>query len=159
MGVQVSFSSLHSDIGILINFLEESGIITFWSIELRVPLEVSSDVGTLSRWGRHLGLSLDYPKWIHTSLYLVRWKTSRHSSHCRVIRPSLESGHLSIRSTWGSKLRDPLTYVLLREGSSWGACGKLAYFFNRILGIRSFLEMIWRPWSFPPVPVLKLVFL
>ena len=159
MGVQVSFSIWHSDIGILFNFHEESGIITFWSIELRLPLEVSTDVGTLSRWGRHLGLSLHSPKGIHTSLYLVRWKMSLYSSHCMEIRPSLESGHLSIHSTWGSKLRDPLTYLFLREWYSWGACGKLAYLFNRILGIRSLLEMIWRPWSFPRVPVLKLVLL
>ena len=31
----------HSDIGISINFQEESGIVTFCSIELLVPLEVS----------------------------------------------------------------------------------------------------------------------
>ena len=159
MGVQVSFSSSQSDIGISINFHEESGIITFWSIEIRVPLEMSTDVRTLSRWGGHLGLSLDSPQGIHTSLFLVRWKTSLHSSHCREIRPSLESWHLSIHSTWGSKLRYPLTYLFLREGYFWGACGNLAYFFNRILGIRSLLVMIWRPWSFPRVPVLKLVFL
>ena len=31
--------------------------------------------------------------------------------------------------------------------------------FNRILGISSLLETIWCAWSFPRVPVLKLVFL
>ena len=159
MGVQVSFSSSHSDIRIPINFHEESGIITFWSIELRVPLEVSTDVRNLYRWRGHLGYSLDSPQGIHISLSLVRWKMSLHSSHCGEIRPSLESWHLSIHSTWGSKLRDPLTYLLLREGYSWDACGNLAYFFNRILGIRSLLVMIWRPWCFPRVPVQKLVFL
>ena len=159
MGVQISFSIWHSDIGIPINFHEESGIITFWSIELCLPLEVSMYVRTLSRWDGQLDLPLDSPQGIHTSLYLVWWKTRLHLSHVREIRPSLESGHLRIHSTWGSKLRDHLTYLLLREGYSWGACGKLAYFFNRILGIRSLLEMIWRPWSFPRVPVLKLVFL
>ena len=159
MRVPVSFSSWYSDIGIPSNFHEESGIITFWSTELCMPLKVSMDVRTLSRWGGHLGLSLDSPQGIHTSLYLVWWKTSLHSSHCRKIQPSLESGHLSIHSTWGSKLRDPLTYLLLREGYSWPACGKLAYFFNRFLWIRSLPEMICRPWSFPRVPVLKLVFL
>ena len=159
VGVQVSFSSSHSDIGIPINFHEESGIITFWSIELRVPLEVSTYVRPLSRWGRHIGLSLNSPQGIHTSFFLLRWKKSLHSSHCREIQHSLVSGHPSIHSTWGSKLRDPLIYLLLREGYSWGACGKLAYFFNRILGTRSLLVMIWRPWSFPRVPVQKLVFL
>ena len=34
-------SSCHSDIGIPINFQQESGIFTFLSIELRVPLYVS----------------------------------------------------------------------------------------------------------------------
>ena len=159
MGVQVSFSSWHSDIGNPINFHEELGIITFWSIEVHVPLKLSTHVRTLSSWGGQLGLSLDSPQGIHTSLYLVRLKTSLHASHCREIRPSLESGHLSIHSTWGIKLRDPLTYLLLMEGYSWGACGMLAYFLNRILGTRSLLKMIWRPWSFPRVPVLKLVFL
>ena len=36
-----SVSSCHSDIGIPINFQEDSGIVTFCSIELRVPLKVS----------------------------------------------------------------------------------------------------------------------
>ena len=157
MGVQVSFSSLHSDFGIPINFHEESGTITFLNTELTMPLEVWTDVRTLSRWSGPLSLSLDSPQGIHTSLYLVRWKTRLHSSHCREIRPSLESWHLSIQSTWGSKLRDSLKYLFLREGYSWGACGKLAYFFNRILGIRSLLVIIWRPWSFPRVPVQKRV--
>ena len=38
-------------------------------------------------------------------------------------------------------------------------CGNVAYLYNRILGISSLLEMIWGVWSFPWVPVLKLVFL
>ena len=48
-GDQASFSSWHSDIGIPINF-QESGIVPFWNIELHVPLELWSDVRTLSRW-------------------------------------------------------------------------------------------------------------
>ena len=44
MGDQVSLSSFHRDIGIPINFQEESGLGTFGSIELRAPLEVSMDV-------------------------------------------------------------------------------------------------------------------
>ena len=159
MGVQVSFSSWHSVIGISINFHEVSGIISFWSIEIHVPLKVSKDVKTLSKWGGHLGLSLYSPQGIHTSLYLVWWKTSLHSSHCWQIRHSLESGHLSIHSTWGSKLRVPLPYLLLRVGYFWVDCGKLAYLVKKILGIHSLLEVIWLPWSLPRVPLLKLVFL
>ena len=44
MGDQVSLSSFHRDIGIPINFQKESGLVTFWSIELHEPLEVSRDV-------------------------------------------------------------------------------------------------------------------
>ena len=40
-GDQGSLSSFHRDIGITTNFQEESSLFSFWSIELRVPLEVS----------------------------------------------------------------------------------------------------------------------
>ena len=39
------------------------------------------------------------------------------------------------------------------------ACGKVAYLFNRMLGISSLLETIWGGWSFPRIPFLKLAFL
>ena len=44
MGDQASLSSFHRDIGIPINFQEESGLGTFCSIEVRGPLEVSRAV-------------------------------------------------------------------------------------------------------------------
>ena len=44
MGDQSSLSSFYRDIGIPINFQEVSGLSTFLSTELRVPLEVSRDV-------------------------------------------------------------------------------------------------------------------
>ena len=44
MGDQVSLSSFHRDIGIPINFQEESGLGTFLSIELHGALDVSSNV-------------------------------------------------------------------------------------------------------------------
>ena len=47
----------------------------------------------------------------------------------------------------------------MREGSSSGACLKLALLFNRILGIGSLLETIWGAWRFPRVPVLTFLFL
>ena len=40
-GDQGSLSTWNSDIGIPIHFQNESGIVTFWSLEFRVPLEVS----------------------------------------------------------------------------------------------------------------------
>ena len=42
---------------------------------------------------------------------------SLHSSQCREIQPSFESGHLGVHSTGGSKLRAHLTDLLLREAS------------------------------------------
>ena len=40
-GDQGSRCSWNSDIEIPIHFQKESGIVTFWSLEFRVPLEVS----------------------------------------------------------------------------------------------------------------------
>ena len=81
---------------------------------------------------------------------------SLHFSHCREIRPSFEAGQLGVHSTWGRKHRVPLTYLLLREGSSWGACGKLAYLFSQIQEIiliprqygvrRTFLKLLYWNW-------------
>ena len=68
-----SLSCCHSDIGIPINFQQESGIITFLSIELRVPLKVSKGCeASCPDEGEDLGLSLGSPKRIQTSLHLVR---------------------------------------------------------------------------------------
>ena len=44
MGDQVSLSSFHRDIGIPISFQEMSSLISFSSLELHRPLEVSRDV-------------------------------------------------------------------------------------------------------------------
>ena len=52
------------------------------------------------------------------------------------------------------------SHIPIAEGRLLLRClGKLAYLFNRILGISSLLEMIWVAWSFLRVPVLKLVYL
>ena len=44
MGDQRSLSSFHSDIGISINFHEDSSLFSFGSLEVHEPLEVSRDV-------------------------------------------------------------------------------------------------------------------
>ena len=44
MGDQASLSRFHRDIGIPINFQEESSLVSFGSVELCEPLEVSRDV-------------------------------------------------------------------------------------------------------------------
>ena len=80
-------------------------------------------------------------------------------SLCRKIWPSFESGHLGIHFTWNIKHRVPLTYVFLRENSSWVACGKMAYLFSRRQGISSHLQKIWVARIFHPFAFLKLMFL
>ena len=72
-------------------------------------------------------------------------------------RPSFESGSLEVHSTWDRNHRVPLTYLLLRENSIWGAGGKLAQIFNQRQGISSHLGTIWVAWSFPRVAVLILI--
>ena len=47
MGDQASLSSFHRDIGIPINFQEESSLISFCILELHEPLEVPRDVRPL----------------------------------------------------------------------------------------------------------------
>ena len=66
---------------------------------------------------------------------------------------------LAVHSTWDRKNRVPLTYLLLRENSTWGAGGKLAQIFNRRQGISSQLGTIWGAWSFPRFAVLILIFI
>ena len=58
-------------------------------------------------------------------------------------------------STWDRKHRVPLTYLLLRENSTWGACGKLAHLFRQRQAISSHLETICGPWNFLHAAVLK----
>ena len=114
------------------------------------------DVRPLFRRGRQLWLSPGSPEGIQTSLHLVRWKMSLHLNHCREIWPSFESGHLGVHSTWGRKHRVPLTCLLMREGSSWWACGKLVYLFNRRWN-HSHPETIWGARNFTQVALLKLI--
>ena len=113
----------------------------------------------LSRRVGELRLSLGFPQGIQTSLHLVRWNTSLNLSHCREIQPSFVSGSLPVHSTWDRKHRVPLTYLLLRENSTWGAGGELAQIFNQRQGISSYLGTIWGAWSFPRVAVLILIFI
>ena len=87
--------------------------------------------GLLCRRGWELWLSLGSPQGIQSSLHLVRWKMNLHLRHCMESRPSFEAWHFGIHYTWDRKHRVVLTYLFLREGSSWGACGKLAYIFSR----------------------------
>ena len=99
MGDHSPLSSFHRDIGISINFQEESGLGPFRNTELRGPLEVSSDVRPPVQMRSDVGSSLGNAENIQTSLFIVRRKTSLHSSHCKEIRLSFDSGNLGIHCT------------------------------------------------------------
>ena len=114
--------------------------------------------GPLSRRGGGLWLSLESSQSICLSPQLVIWNMSLHLSRCRETWPSFDSVHLGVHSIWGRKHRVPLTYLFLSEGSSWGACVKLAYLFSRSQGIililrlyevhGTFLKLLyWNWWS------------
>ena len=92
-------SNFHRDIGIPINFQEESGLGPFRNTEIRGPLEMSSDVRPPLQMWLDIGFSLGTTQNIQTSLYIVRRKTSLHSSHCKEIRLSFDSGNLGIHCT------------------------------------------------------------
>ena len=72
VGDQASLSSFQRDIGIPINFQEESGLGTFGSTELHGPHEVSRDMTPPVQMRLDLGLSLGTAQKIHTFIYLVR---------------------------------------------------------------------------------------
>ena len=66
---------------------------------------------------------------------------------------------LAVHSTWYRKHSVPLTYLLLRENSTWGTCGKLAHLFSQRQGISSHLETIYGAWNFLRAAVLKWIFI
>ena len=66
---------------------------------------------------------------------------------------------LAVHSTWDRKYRVPLSYLLQRENSTWGACGKLAHLFSQRQGISSHLEKICGAWNFLRAAVLKQIFI
>ena len=91
--------SFHRDIGIPIDFQEESGLGPFRNTELRGPLEVSRDVRPPVQMRWDIGFSLGTAENIQTSLCIVRRKMILHSSHCKEIRLSFDSGNLGIHCT------------------------------------------------------------
>ena len=90
MGDHSPLSSFHRDIGIPINFQEESGLGPFRNTELRGPLEVSSAVRLPVQMSWDIGFSLGTAQNIQTSLYIVRRRTILHSSHCKEISISFD---------------------------------------------------------------------
>ena len=90
MGDHSPLSSFHRDIGIPINFREESGLGPFQNTELHGPLEVSSSVRPPVQMRLDIGFSLGTAQNIQTSLYNMRRKTSLHSSHCKELLLSFD---------------------------------------------------------------------
>ena len=99
MGDRSPLSSFHRDTGMTIYFQEESVLGPFRNTELREPLEVSSDVKSPVQMRWDIGFSLGTAQNIQTSLCIVRRKTSLHSSHCKEIQLSFDSGNLGIHCT------------------------------------------------------------
>ena len=99
MGDHSPLPSFHRDIGIPINFQDESGHGPFRNNELHGPLEMSSDVRPPVQMRMDIGFSLATAQNIQTSLCIERRKTSLHSSHCKEIRLSFDSRNLGIHCT------------------------------------------------------------
>ena len=85
MGDHLPLSTFLRNIGIPINFQEESSLSPFQNTELRGPLEVPSDVRPPVQMSWDIRFSLGIAQNIQTFLYIVRLKTSLHSSHCKEI--------------------------------------------------------------------------
>ena len=155
----MSLSGFHRDIGIPISFEEESSLISFWSLELHETIEVSRNVRPPVQM-----------TWRTTVSYRISTEDSDIPSSCDMkhepkfkplqvnpaffwVRP------LVVHSTWNRKHRVPLSYLLLRENSTWGACGQLAHLFSQRQGISSHLEMICGAWTYLHAAVLKWIFI
>ena len=159
MGVQVSFSIWYSDIGIPNYIKKLSGIV-----------KISAVNSTwLSSCQRHVRPIFEM-KWRPRDFSRVSTRDSailsscdmndEHArSLCREIWTSFYSGHIGVHFAWSIKHRFPLPYIFLRENSSWGAFGKMAYLFIRIQEISSHHQKIWGARLFQPVALLKLMFL
>ena len=159
MGEQGTLSSFHRDIGIPINFQEESSLDSFWSLELHEPLEVSRDVRAPVKMMRGTRVSS------RISIQDSNIASSCDMKHEPKFKP-LEGNtafflvrHLAVHSSWDRKHRVPLSYILLRENSIWGACGKLAHLFSQRHGISSHLETICGAWNCLRAAVLKWIFI
>ena len=159
MGDHSPLSSFHRDIGIPINFQEESSLVSFWSLVLHEPLEVSRDVSppVQIRWGTWIFSRVstgdsDNPSFCEMNRE-AEFKPLQGNPAIFWVRP------LVVHSTWDRKHRVPFSYLLLRENSTLGACGKLAHLFSQRQWISSHLEMICGEWNFLPTGVLKWLFI
>ena len=83
---------------------------------------------------------------------------SLHLSHCRETRPSFESGHLGVHSTWARKHR--VTLIPISEGRLLLRClWKFGLPLQSKTGNHSHPEMIWGARNLPQAALLKLLIL
>ena len=154
-----SLSIWHSDIVIPNNIPKLSGIINFEAVNSTWLLNCQRDVRPLfeMRWRPRVFCSVSTGD--SDTLSSCDMNDEHAWSLCMEIWPSFVSGHIGDHFEWSIKHRFPLTYILLRENSSWGACGQMAYLFRRRQRISSHLQTIWGTQIFHPVALLKLMFL
>ena len=87
MGDQASLSSFHKDLGIPINFQEESSLVSFGTLELHKPLEVSRDVRPPVQMSRGTRVSSRISTQDSNISLSCQMKASLLSSHFKEIRP------------------------------------------------------------------------
>ena len=144
--------------GIPINFHEESGIVTFWSNELRAALDVSKECEALcpDRWRTMAFSRISTGDSVIPSScemkYEPAFKPMQGNPAFFWVRASRSPFHLR------QKTQSPSHIPISERGSSWGACEKLSYIFSRRQGIiiiprwygvhRTFLQLLyWNWWS------------
>ena len=135
MGFHLPLSIFHRDIGMPINFQEESGLGPFRNTELRGPLEVSRDVMPPVRM--RLGpraFSRDCTEYSDIPLYsemkhepafkplqghptFFRFRDSRYPLHVN------------------QQIQGPSQIPIAEGRLLFRCCGNVAYLFNRIIGI------------------------
>ena len=155
---QVSLSSWNSYIGIPIHFQKESGIVTFWSLEFRAPLEVS-------KW-----CDSHYPDEQRPIAFSrVSTRYSDITSSCEMKHePEFKPLQGNPAFFWVSVSRGPLhfrqetqcpSHIPIAEGKFHLRCWwKVGSNLQR-QGISSHLGTILGAWSFPRVAVLILIFI
>ena len=130
-----------------------------WSSEIHEPLLVSRDVrhpvqmrrGTrvFSRVSREYSVIPSFCDMKHEP----KFKPLQGNPAFFWVRP------LDVNSTWDRTHTVPLSYLLLRENSTWAACWKLAHLFSQRQGISSNLQTICGAWNFLRAVVLKWIFI
>ena len=156
MGALASLSSFQKDLGIPINFQEESGLVTFEALNSTSVSRCQEMWGPLSRWGGELWFSLDSHRWFRHPFTLrderrayiqaISGKSELISSQRISVSTQLnaaKSGSLSHTYCSG---KAPLEVLVER----WPTCSIESWesaFFSRWYGLnRAFLDFLSWNW-------------